>query len=199
MAYLKFSIPSFRRGEVVQHQSRTFYRNWLKMFTNHRPPRPAREAGTLLALKVAQSASVWCLMVIMHHWPLSPGLIVPDHDAVPDVESWLTPPSFLVAGLCCALLPWLALAAARTLGFVTRLKTQQFLRELYRNNIYTCWDGIRYYHLDVFVFKLRSIIILILLPVNYMDLNNNNPISTFQKSTLVPWCCCYAGTRWDIP
>ena len=105
-----------------------------------------RGRGTLLTLKVTQSASVWCLMVIMHHWPLSPGLIVPDHDAVPDVESWLTPPSFLVAGLCRALLPWLALAAAQTLGFVTRLKTQQFLRELYRNNIYM----LRWHHIISF-------------------------------------------------
>ena len=54
-------------------------------------------------------------MVIMHHQPLSPGIIVPDHDAVPDVES-LSSPEFLGPRLCRALPPSAQGAGRRSLG-----------------------------------------------------------------------------------
>ena len=152
------------------------------MFTNHRPPRRKRLGrNTTDTLKVGPSINVWCLMVIMHHWPLSPGLIVPDHDAVPDSYSrlpLLSSPSFLVPQPAPLAAP-LAGAGRRSLGSDTRLKTHQFLGELYRNNICTRVEitlvgcpTFNYSHFTIFNHFLALIRVFC--------------ISIFQRSTLVP-------------
>ena len=77
-----------------------------------------------------------CLVVIMHHWPLSPDSFV-SFVSLFLTRCWLTllspllssapPPSLLMA-----------LAAAQTnFGSDARPRTQQFLRELYTYNIST--------------------------------------------------------------
>ena len=95
MAYLKFSIPSFRRGEVVQHQSRTFYRNWLKMFTNHRPPRRERpELYWHSRLPRVLVSGVWWSLCIIGHchqdslFPITMLFLMLSLDSLPRV-SWL--------------------------------------------------------------------------------------------------------------
>ena len=138
MAYLKFSIPSFRRGEMVQHQSQTFYRNWLRMFTNHRPPRSERLVSEHYwhSLKVRHKMSVsgawWSLCITGHcHqeslFPITMLFLMLSHSPPP--ISWSSPmPRFA---------PSAHGAGRRSLGSVTRLKTQQFRGELYRYNIHT--------------------------------------------------------------
>ena len=99
-------------------------------------------AGTVLThsrLARVSVSDVWWSLCIIGHCHQDSLFPITMLFLMPSLDSPSSPllPEFLGSPACPAQLPWLALVAAQTLGSVTRLKTQQFLGELYRNNIYT--------------------------------------------------------------
>ena len=116
----------FFSAEMVQHQSQTFYRNVLLMFTNHRPPCWQRLNITdkTRSYRVSMSGCHYAPLAIVTRLICLICLIVPDLVLTHSPLS-APPPSLLMA-----------LAAAQTnFGSDARPRTQQFLRELYTYNI----------------------------------------------------------------
>ena len=120
----------------MSHQSQTFYRNWFKMFTNHRPPRSERLGLNITDTQGYQECQ--CLESDGHY--ASPAIVTRNHCSRSRCCSWCwvtllprvswsppVPRSAPLGSMRRSPLTW----------SVTELKTKQFRGELYRYNIHT--------------------------------------------------------------